>query len=396
MESQTAIVCPECGSSKIYSNGTRELKDGSTAQRYLCRKCNYRFSSGHTALKTNLDKEQSSHIGASSCRIAKNMAENTQKTKICVSDKRFKLLPQETKGLIVKYTAYLEREGYFEFTSYLTLIIRLANLHANLLDSEDVKTKIAQAEWKESTKMLAVYAYDLFAKMEGITWSKPKNYKQQETILIVPDERDLDALINATRSKQMATFLQCLKETYADPGEILKLEWREIKGNIIPINHPCKGHLPGQYEVSGRLIAMLNSLPKDSKLVFPTTYRSMAGSFAFLRKRAAQRLSNPNLKEISFKSYRHFGGSMLAYYTNGNVLKVKAALRHKRVENTMKYIHTINNYREEDFEETVATTPEEIRKLGKAGWTKYDEMTTNGVTMHFYRKPKKFGVNFGV
>ena len=265
-------------------------------------------------------------------------------------------------------------------------------LKSVICKSLDVKTKIAQAEWKESTKMLAVYAYDLFAKMEGITWSKPKNYKQQETILIVPDEKDLDALISATRSKQMATFLQCLKETYADPGEILKLEWREIKGNVIPINHPCKGHLPGQYEVSGRLIAMLNSLPKDSKFVFPTTYRSMAGLFAFLRKRAAQRLSNPNLKEISFKSYRHFGGSMLAYYTNGNVLKVKAALRHKRVENTMKYIHTINNYREEDFEETVATAPEEIRKLGKAGWTKYDEMTTNGVTMHFYRKPKKFGV----
>jgi hypothetical protein len=33
------------------------------------------------------------------------------------------------------------------------------------------------------------------------------------------------------------------------------------------------------------------------------------------------------------------------------------------------------------------TTSEEIRQLGKAGWTKYDEM--NG--MHFYRKPKKFG-----
>jgi len=56
---------------------------------------------------------------------------------------------------------------------------------------------------------------------------------------------------------------------------------------------------------------------------------------------------------------------MLAYVTNGNVLKVKAALRHKRIENTMKYIHTISNFKDEDFEETVATTPEEIRKLGK-------------------------------
>jgi hypothetical protein len=42
-------------------------------------------------------------------------------------------------------------------------------------------------------------------------------------------------------------------------------------------------------------------------------------------------------------------------------------------------------------EETTATTPDEIRALGKAGWVKYDEMTMNWVQWHFYRKPKRFG-----
>ena len=83
---------------------------------------------------------------------------------------------------------------------------------------------------------------------------------------------------------------------------------------------------------------------------------------------------------------------MLAHYTNGNVLKVQKALRHKSVLNTMKYIHSIQNLREDDYEETVATTPEEVRKLGKAGWTKYAEMTFNGIQMLFFRKPKRFGV----
>jgi hypothetical protein len=40
----------------------------------------------------------------------------------------------------------------------------------------------------------------------------------------------------------------------------------------------------------------------------------------------------------------------------------------------------------------VATTPEEIRQLGKAGWMKYDELDFNGTRMRFYRKPKKYGV----
>lgn len=59
----------------------------------------------------------------------------------------------------------------------------------------------------------------------------------------------------------------------------------------------------------------------------------------------------------------------------------------------MKYIHSIQKLRDDDFEETVATSPEKVRQLGKAGWQKYDEMAINGTQMHFYRKPKRFGVS---
>jgi hypothetical protein len=65
-------------------------------------------------------------------------------------------------------------------------------------------------------------------------------------------------------------------------------------------------------------------------------------------------------------------------------------LRHKSFNSTRKYLHTIE-FKEQDFETAVATTPEEIQQLGKAGWSKYDEMTVSGVQMHFYRKPKRFG-----
>lgn len=81
---------------------------------------------------------------------------------------------------------------------------------------------------------------------------------------------------------------------------------------------------------------------------------------------------------------------MIAHYTNGNVLKVKELLRHKRVENSMKYIHTLN-FKDEDYETATATTAEEILEMEKADWIKYDEITVNGVQMHFYRRPKRFG-----
>ena len=163
----------------------------------------------------------------------------------------------------------------------------------------------------------------------------------------------------------MATYLQCLKETFADPGEILRAEWIDLKENILSINHPVKGHLPGKYQISPRLTAMLNALPRKDKRIFPLTYACAEDCLKKLRKSAAAKFQKPVLLSISFKSYRHWGGSMLAHITNGNVLVIKKMLRHKSIANTMKYIHTIE-FKEEDYEETTATTLEEIRQLGKA------------------------------
>jgi len=81
---------------------------------------------------------------------------------------------------------------------------------------------------------------------------------------------------------------------------------------------------------------------------------------------------------------------MIAYESNGNVLIIMNKMRHKSFQSSQKYIHNIT-FKEEDFETTVATSPEEIQKLGQAGLTKYDEATFNGMQMHFYRKPKRFG-----
>ena len=65
-------------------------------------------------------------------------------------------------------------------------------------------------------------------------------------------------------------------------------------------------------------------------------------------------------------------------------------LSSKSVQNALKYIRTIE-FKEEDCGETVATTPEELRQLGKAGWQEYCEMMANGTQLHLCHKPKQFG-----
>ncbi len=109
-----------------------------------------------------------------------------------------------------------------------------------------------------------------------------------------------------------------------------------------------------------------------------------------LRKKAAERFQNSALLNITFKSFRHWGGSMIAQMSNGNPLVIMRILRHKSFKSSLRYIHTIA-FKDEDYEVTSATTPEEIQALGKAGWQKYDEAVFNGVHLHFYRKPKRFG-----
>ncbi|MGQ9624561.1 MAG: tyrosine-type recombinase/integrase [Candidatus Bathycorpusculaceae bacterium] len=290
----------------------------------------------------------------------------------------------EIKGLIVQFMAWLEKEGYGKDSKYPNNLKTLVHLGANLLDPENVKEVIGRHKVKNGTKLQYIHAYSAFLKMIKMPWNPPR-YKQEESIPFIPDESELDALISACRSKRMATFLQCLKETFADPGEVLRLRWRDISGNIITINNPVKGHLPRQIEISNKLIAMLNSLPKTSERIFPAAYPTIFACFDKVRRRASELQKNPRLLSIQLRSFRHWGGTMIAHYTNGNVLTVKKLLGHKRIENTMKYIGMIH-FKDDEFEVTTATTVEEAKKILAAGFDYVTEK--NGIML--FRRPKRF------
>jgi integrase len=68
---------------------------------------------------------------------------------------------------------------------------------------------------------------------------------------------------------------------------------------------------------------MLNNLPKKDKRIFPAKYSSMLTSFTQFKKRLAVKLQKPEILEICFKSFRHWGGTTIAESTDGNVLIVQ-------------------------------------------------------------------------
>lgn len=304
--------------------------------------------------------------------------------KPAVGENSHQLRNNDPEGLVAQYMAYLEREGYPQETRYPYLVKRLSRLGADLLNPETVKETIARQKIKNGSKLQYVYAYDSFAKMLKISWQPPK-YSQEENLPFIPDEKELDQLIAACRSKRMAAYLQTLKETFADPGEALRIQWIDITGNTITINHPVKGHLPRKLQVSNKLLAMLNALPKTAERIFPTSYQVMENCYLRLRKKTADLQKNPRLLSIEMRTFRHWGGTTIAYHTNGNVLTVKKLLGHKCIENTMKYIGMIN-FKDDEYEVTTATTVDEAKQILSAGFDFVTEK--NGIMI--FRKPKRF------
>jgi len=390
--------CPECGSAKIWRDGLRYVR-GKTApvQRWICCLCGFRFSEPSERVSTVHRQILNSHATLASnrrVRVADGAMTNLVTVETRTEEKAAGATPTDPatlKGLIVKYMAFLEKEGASAGTEYPKIIGRLARKGANLLDPESVKATIMKQRWKNGTKILAIYAYDAFARMLELKWSPPK-LRQEEHLPWIPDEKELDALIVFCQSKLMRTYLQTLKETFADPGEALRLRWLDVaeSNNTITINQPVKNHNPRQLRVSSNLIAMLNLLPKTSDLIFPRTYDSISQSFLEMRKRAARRLNNPRLRKISLTTFRHWGATMVYHYTR-NILLVQKLLGHKRIENTMKYTQLVA-FKDDEFDVATATTIEEAKKLAAVGFEKFDEL--QGI--HIYRRPKRFGGHWGI
>ena len=245
---------------------------------------------------------------------------------------------------------------------------------------------IGRQKVKDGMKMQYCYAYNAVATMLKLSWNQPK-YKQEEIIPFIPYEPEIDALINACRSRRLAAYLQCMKETYGDPSEVLRIQWIDIleKEQVIKINHPVKGHLPRALQVTNKLLSMINSLPKTSERVFPMSYATMFGTYCKLRKRIADLQKNPRLLSIEPRTFRHWGGTMIAHHTNGNVLLVKKLLGLKRVENSMKYIGMID-FKENEFEVATTTDLDGAKKILSAGFEYILER--NGIMV--FRRPKRF------
>jgi integrase len=278
------------------------------------------------------------------------------------------------QGKIVEYALWLYKNGRSEITiKFRSRLLKSWVRHGvNLLDPEAVKEYLAKHSCSRNSKHHMVFVYKSFLSMLRISWEPPQ-YKHTDTIPFIPMETEIDQLIAACGQKT-GTVLQLIKETGMRIGEAWRLKWVNVdfERSTMTLNDPEKNSNPRMFKVSAKLIAMLNKLPKKSDRVFGNTLlESQKLNFSQQRKRIAAKLENPRIRQISFRTLRHWKGTM-EYHRTKDILHVKEILGHKNINSTLIYTHLVN-FEGDEFHVRVAKTLKEACELAEAG---FDYLTT--------------------
>jgi integrase len=249
--------------------------------------------------------------------------------------------------------------------TYIKRLKLLAKL-GDLDNPERIKTLICTYQVSESRKELLASAYDYYVRYKGLTWIKPR-FTREDKPIFVPLENEIDMLIS-NASFRMSTWLELLKETGADSGEAWKLRWVDINAETRTVSiTPTKNHNARTLPIISRLLSRLLQLPRRNERVFASKdLDTWSRCYTQMRSRLANKLNNPRLSMIAFRSFRHFKATM-EYHRTKDILHVKWLLGHKRIENTIVYTHSIN-FGSEEYTCRAAKTVEEATQLISEGF----------------------------
>ncbi len=167
-------------------------------------------------------------------------------------------------------------------------------------------------------------------------------------------------------------------------GEAWQLELADLdtEKRTLRLNHPEKRGNPRIFKLSEKLTSMLIALPKKERRMFPNSLRARRISFCTQRKKIAEKLKNPRLKQITFHTFRHWKATT-EYAKTKDILYVKKLLGHKRIEATLIYTQLVD-FESDDFHVKVAETLKEACDLVEAGF----EFVTDMEDKKIFRKRK--------
>jgi integrase/predicted RNA-binding Zn-ribbon protein involved in translation (DUF1610 family) len=404
----TSSLCPQCGSKKLWRDGLRYSPFGDRIQRWLCRNCGFRFSDSDDVQRALSAFERVERVDtkavkgrgdkAFECQICveetKNLAATELKT---VAGER---TSQDVKGALVTFGVKRLTKGIGEetITNQKNILKRLERIGANLLDPLSVWHVIDKAKklngepWSNGTKAIAANAYTQFCGSCGLNIPEEYNFHKWHStngkLPFIPTQEELSNLIGSFKTRK-AAFLTLLMETGLRSGEAWNLGWTDVdlEKGIVTVNNPEKNGLPRQQRISGKLIAMLNLLPKTTEKIWGGDRKKLYYfriAYILKRNKIAFNLQNPRIRRIKLHTMRHYYATM-EYHRTKDLVHVQEKLGHKSILNTMIYTHLID-FTENEYHSITAKTQTEKLELLSKGWEFICQDTTDGLI--YFRKRK--------
>jgi integrase len=308
--------------------------------------------------------------------------------------------PAQTEQEILDFREAQLKEGKAEETirSRIQALRQVSNI-CDINDPEIIKTWLNDfknehnfskpCNWSNRTKTKFVDTYSTYLRHKNVKWNPPK-YTPKQRLPFIPTEQDIDQLIAAC-GPLTAAILQTLKETGMRIGELTQLAPTDIDTTRKTITvTPEKGSNPRIVPISEKLINMINTLQKDPRATYKTLFQphkdTLRDYLTSQRDKAAKKLNNPRLKQISFHTFRHWKGTT-EYHNTKDIIHVKYILGHKSITSTMIYINleqALFLQTDEHFTCRIAHNEQEEQELIEANFTHVN----NRGELAFYKKRK--------
>jgi integrase len=251
--------------------------------------------------------------------------------------------------------------------------LRNIGKNADLMNPAAVQEHIANSKVCGMTKQKLALAYSWFCKTNGLEWKAPY-FKWERKIPIIPTTENINKIISGS-SKKYAALFTILAETGLEGQELSTMTRKDIdlERGIIAAQG-CKGHNSRSFKLKPPTAELLRTYIAiyTSEKPFPNA-RALGDAWREARKQVAEKLNQPELKNIPMRHLRHHFATM-KYDQTRDILLVKQLLGHKKLETTMFYTQLITISGEEEYTCKTATNVKEAAELIEHGFQYVTEM----------------------
>jgi integrase len=264
--------------------------------------------------------------------------------------------------------------------------LRTLNRHVDLMNPDAVKLHIANLKDKngepasDATKHKHIWNYNYFVKTNGLTWIRPK-YKYDLPVPITPTKEQAETIITTAPTFNSATVFRILLESGFEGMELHRTTEKHIdteQGIITVEGH--KQHNGRAYKFKASTAELLRTYMATHHRLHPfPSPQAMGDNWRLARKKAAIKLSRPDLNKIPLKGLRNLSGILIWQKTH-DPWTVMYHMGHKKLSTTQHYLRAMTPQQATEQEYTsvavklgTPNTLKEIMELIEAGFKKETE-----------------------